>query len=106
MSIAPRLVKWHMRAHRWPGQSTFVQNVSLSPSRRTSGPPHTGHVVGNFLAFRPFGRSASTGLTTSGMTSPALRTITVSAGRVSLPLLAVLVHLVEGAESLDLRVHG
>src|SRR5581483_6565513 len=63
---------------------TFVQNVSLSPSRRTSGLPHTGHVVGNFHLRSPFGRSARTGFTTSGMTSPALRTMTVSPGRTSL----------------------
>ena len=73
-----------MRPARWAGQSALVQNVSLSPSRRTSGWPHTGQFVGNFHSGRPFGRSASTGPTTSGMTSPALRTITVSPGRTSL----------------------
>ena len=80
---APR-AKWAMRAHRCWGQSTLVQNVSLSPSRRTSGPTARAALLGNFHAFSPFGRSDSTGPTTSGMTSPALRTITVSPGRTSL----------------------
>ena len=41
---------------RWPGQSTLVQNVSLSPSSaRRAARAHTGHVVGNFHGFEPFG---------------------------------------------------
>ena len=43
-----------------------------------------GQVVGNAHGLERFGRSASTGPTTSGMTSPARRTITVSPGRTSL----------------------
>jgi len=72
-----------MRPWRWAGQSTLVQNVSLSPGRRTSGSPHTGQVFGNGHSGSPSGRNDSTGPSTSGITSPALRTITVSPGRTS-----------------------
>jgi len=64
----------------------LVQNVSLSPGRRTSGSPHEGHVVGNFhFGLRRVGTPGPsfTGPTTSGMTSPALRTMTRSPGRTS-----------------------
>ena len=84
MSIAPREAKWAMRCTRWPGQSALVQKVSLSPSSRTRGMPQMGHAVGNSHSGRPGGRLESTGATTSGMTSPALRTTTVSPGRTSL----------------------
>ena len=43
-----------------------------------------GQMVGNTQGSVPFGRSDTTGPTTSGMTSPALRTMTVSPGRTSL----------------------
>ena len=81
--MADREAKWAIRWTRWPGQSRFVQNVSLSPSSRTSGAAHTGHDVGNVhgrFRRRPFTRR---GPTTSGITSPALRTMTVSPGRTS-----------------------
>ena len=57
----------------------------LSPPRRTSGAPHEGHAVGTPTWSRRAGRPVPqrTGPTTSGMTSPALRTITVSPGRKS-----------------------
>ena len=55
-----------------------------SPSMRTSGSPQAGHTFGNFQRRVRGGRFASTGPTTSGMTSPARRTITVSLGRTSL----------------------
>ena len=42
-----------------------------------------GHVSGNFQGFEFFGRFSNTGPTTSGITSPAFRTITVSPGRTS-----------------------
>jgi hypothetical protein len=45
-----------------------------------------GHFVGIFHGRSPFGRSASTGPRISGITSPALRRITVSPGRTSLRL--------------------
>ena len=58
--------------------------MAASPSARTSGCPQAGHAVGNFHLRRPRFRNDSTGPTTSGMTSPALRTITVSPSRTSL----------------------
>ena len=73
-----------MRAWRCAGQSTLVHSVTLSPGRRTRSVPQRGHDLGNVHSGRPGGRSDSTGLTTSGMTSPALRTTTTSPGRTSL----------------------
>ncbi len=86
MSMAERDAKWAMRWTRWAGQSRFVQNVSLSPGSRTSWLPQLGQTVGNFHARRRRRPSlpADLGPTTSGMTSPALRTTTVSPGRTSL----------------------
>ena len=56
MSMAEREAKWAMRWTRWAGQSRLVQNVSLSPGRRTSGSPQHGQTVGNFhLGLRRFG---------------------------------------------------
>ena len=48
--------------------------------------PHEGHSVGISHSASPSGRSASTGPRISGITSPALRRITVSPGRTSLRL--------------------
>ena len=84
MSMAPRDAKWEMRCTCWPGQSTLTQNVSLSPSSRTRGWPHDGQTVGNVHGSVPSGRAERTGPRTSGMTSPARRTTTVSPGRTSL----------------------
>ena len=85
MSIAPRLAKCTMRCTRCAGQSTLMQWWFASPSRRTSGCPHSGHCVGNFHLRRAASCAwRRPGPTTSGMTSPALRTITVSPGRTSL----------------------
>ena len=83
MSMAPRDAKCPMRPSRWAGQSTLTQNVSDSPSMRMSGPWHTGHSAGKVHSGRPSGRFDRTGATTSGITSPALRTVTVSPGRTS-----------------------
>ena len=55
MSIAPRDAKWSMRRPALRRAVDVVQNVSLSPSSRTSGPSHDGHVVGNFHGCSPFG---------------------------------------------------
>ena len=84
MSIAPRDAKWMMPCSRWNGQSGSTHRVSASPSGRTSVlfSAH-GQMVGNAHGMLPFGRSESTGPTTSGITSPALRTTTVSPGRTS-----------------------
>ena len=55
MSMAPREAKCSMRASRWAGQSTLVQKVSLSPSRRTRGCSQRGQWSGNVHAGRPVG---------------------------------------------------
>ena len=85
MSSAPRDAKCSIAPWIWYGHWRSTQRVSLSPSGRTSvlSRGH-GQVVGNAQGLERFGRSASTGPTTSGMTSPARRTITVSPGRTSL----------------------
>ena len=84
MSIAPREAKWKIRCTRWAGHSRLTQYRSASPSRRTSSWPQTGQSLGNRQGTASAGRSDSTGATTSGMTSPALRTTTVSPSRTSL----------------------
>ena len=84
MSMAPRDAKWAMRARRLAGQSGFTQLCWASPSTRTSGLPQTGQSAGKRHGLAPFGLSSSTGPTISGMTSPALWTITVSPRRTSL----------------------
>ncbi len=48
--------------------------------------PHEGHSVGITHSAKPSGRRGSTGPTISGITSPALRSTTVSPGRTSLRL--------------------
>src|SRR5712691_12014682 len=53
---------------------------------RTSAAPHEGHFFGNFHGFALGGRLERTGPTTSGMTSPARRTMTVSPSRTSFRL--------------------
>ena len=83
MSMAEREAKWAIRWTRWAGQSRLVQKVSLSPARRISGAPQLGQAVGKCHRFGRRRPSTRTGPTTSGMTSPALRTITVSPGRTS-----------------------
>ena len=68
------------------GSRGLTQRVSASPSGRTSG-ARTGHgqSVGNTHSAQPFGPVArAPARRTSGMTSPALRTMTVSPGRTSL----------------------
>ena len=54
------------------------------PSARSRAWPHTGQSRGKDHGSDRAGRSESTGPTTSGITSPARRTITVSPGRTSL----------------------
>ncbi len=74
-----------MRWSRWNGHAGSTQRVSASPSGRTSVlcSGH-GHMVGNTHGTESAGRADSIGPTTSGITSPALRTMTVSPGRTSL----------------------
>jgi hypothetical protein len=86
MSIAPRPAKWNTDSRSCAGQDTvFGQRTSTSPSGRPSSVPHSGHDVGMTNSrTAASSRSASTGPTTSGMTSPARRTTTVSPIRTSL----------------------
>ena len=88
MSKAPRPATWKTRSRTWAGQNWWLgQRRSLSPSFCcASSLSHAGHFVGIFQARSPFGRSGSTGPRISGITSPALRRITVSPGRTSLRL--------------------
>ena len=88
MSKAERPATNESRSRTWPGQASWLgQRRSLSPSFcSASGVPHEGHSVGITHSARPSGRSGSTGPSTSGITSPALRRITVSPGRTSLRL--------------------
>ena len=84
MSMAPRLAQCSKRSSAWAGQSMEMQRKSTSPSSRITGEPHDGHVRGISHCTASAGRSASTGPSTSGITSPALRTMTVSPTRTSL----------------------
>ena len=85
-SKAPRLARCSTRPASWAGQERALgQRRSTSPSLAgASGVPHEGQCAGmtNSRSSRPasiaFSRSGSTGPTTSGITSPALRTTTVS----------------------------
>ena len=80
MSNAPRPATWNSRSRSWAGQDRALgQRMSLSPSRSgLSGVPHAGQVVGMTNARSVPSRRSTTGPTTSGMTSPALRSTTVS----------------------------
>ena len=86
MSKAPRPATWKTRSSIWAGQCWWLgQRRSLSPSFCwASVVPQEGHSVGMTHSASPSGRSGSTGPTISGMTSPALRSTTVSPGRTSL----------------------
>ena len=86
MSNEPRPATWKTRSSTCDRQNSWLgQRRSLSPSFScTSVVPQAGHVVGIFHFLRPFGRRPSTGPTISGITSPALRSTTVSPGRTSL----------------------
>ena len=89
MSKAPRPATWKTRSTHL-GRAVLVVGAAQvlvallllgqrGAARRALGGHHP-------LARRPSGRSASTGPTISGITSPALRRITVSPGRTSLRL--------------------
>ncbi len=79
MSSAPRPARWNSRSRSWAGQErVFGQRQSTSPSSRASGVPHAGQCVGNSNARSLPSRRSATGPTTSGMTSPALRSTTMS----------------------------
>ena len=86
MSIAPREAKCSMRAgHPGRAQSRLGQTVSalaLGAHERTAAHRALGREPP--LGAGPSCARPSTGPTTSGITSPALRTMTVSPGRTSL----------------------
>ncbi len=86
MSNAPRPATWKTRSSSCAGHARWLgQRRSLSPSFCcTSGVLHDGHLVGILQGLSPLGRNPSTGPTISGITSPALRSTTVSPGRTSL----------------------
>src|SRR3712207_1768466 len=85
MSIAPRPAKWNSHSMFCDGHPARFGHFQYAPDL-TSAVLHDGHVFGNRHGFAPFGRFVGTGPTTSGMTSPARRTITVSPFRTSLRL--------------------
>ncbi|MNT25660.1 hypothetical protein D3C72_1611890 [compost metagenome] len=79
MSIARRWAKCSRACLRCAAQiRPPVQRAMASSSRRSTCEPHTGQVVGMTNARASAGRRSSTTATTSGITSPARRTITVS----------------------------
>ena len=85
MSMAPRLAQCEQALQRLRGA------VDRDAAERRPRPPRArrgfrswGSASGICHGWAPSGRSASTGPSTSGMTSPALRTMTVSPTRTSL----------------------
>src|SRR3569833_965613 len=85
MFIARREAKCRMASLRCAGQTNSpVQRATASPSTRTTSDPHTGQCFGKRKLRVPGGRRSLTTPTTSGITSPARRMITVSPTRTSL----------------------
>ena len=80
MSNAPRDATWNSRSRSCDGQDRWLgQRMSTSPSLAgASGVPHDGHCVGMTNARSVPSRRSTTGPTISGITSPALRSTTVS----------------------------
>ena len=80
MSKAPRPASPASRSRSWDGQVRALgQRMSLSPSfSGASGVPQEGHSVGMTNSRSVPSRSSTTGPRISGMTSPALRSTTVS----------------------------
>src|SRR5579875_2442503 len=88
MSSAARLARWNSRSRSWAGQDReFGQRQSTSPGSRVSAVPQLGHSAGNSKGRSPPVRRSATGPTISGITSPALRSTTVSP--MSTPLRAI-----------------
>src|SRR5436190_12240606 len=84
MSMAPRDANANSHSTFCDGHARLLGHRQYaSPSLRTSPVPHEGHFFGNLHGLAPLGRFDRTGPTTSGMTSPARRTITVSPTRTS-----------------------
>ena len=63
-----------------------VQRATASSAGRSICEPHCGHALGMLKSLADIGLWASTTETTSGITSPARRTMTVSPMRISLRL--------------------
>src|ERR687884_175972 len=80
MSNAPRPAAWNTRSRSWAGQDrAFGQRMSASPSfSGRSSVPHSGQWVGMTNARSSPVRASTTGPSTSGITSPALRMTTRS----------------------------
>ncbi len=84
MSMARREAKWRTASLRCAAQaSPPLQRQATASSSRTMCEPHTGHAVGIVHGTVPAGLRSSMTRTTSGITSPARRTITVSPSRTS-----------------------
>ena len=83
--MPPRPAKWDRYSRSREGQARPpVQRATASPSRRTMGLPQKGQDAGIVHTCSAPVRSEGTGPTTSGMTSPARRTTTMSPTRRSL----------------------
>ena len=95
--MALRLAKWISPCARWAWQSMPpVQRATASPASRSTALPHTGQVSGSLngscsgsicspnKSTGCIGRRSNSTRTTSGITSPARRTTTVSPTRTSL----------------------
>ena len=80
MSSAFRLATWNSRSRSWAGQDrVFGQRRSASPSfSYASAVPQAGQWVGITNSRSLPSRRSTTGPTISGITSPALRSTTVS----------------------------
>ncbi len=80
MSKAPRPATWKTRSRSCAGHDRALgQRMSASPSfSGRSSVPHSGQCVGISNSRSSPVRAATTGPSTSGMTSPALRMTTVS----------------------------
>ncbi len=80
MSKAPRPATWKRRSRSWAGQDRWLgQRRSASPSfSGRSSVPHAGQRVGITNSRSDPSRRSTTGPTISGITSPALRSTTVS----------------------------
>src|SRR6516165_9136966 len=89
MSSAARLARWNSRSRNWAGQDRVLgQRQSTSPSSRSSSVPHAGHRSGNTYSYSSPVRRSATGPTISGITSPALRSTTMSPIRTPLRLIS------------------
>ena len=86
MSKAPRPARVDSRSRSCAGQDRLLgHRMSLSPSfSDASGVPHAGHSVGMTNSRSLPSRRSTTGPRISGMTSPALRSTTVSPMRTPL----------------------